>query len=283
MIPPTPIDAPTSHDPASCAAHPDRPGHATCSRCQRVACVACTHVLATGAVLCASCESERDGVIPWEQRRELGVVRALVRTVAGVITRPHAFFSQRTRERALAPTVALGLLLHLVAAASSTGWNLVFAEQTRAQMRADPVMRQLLWAASDEAFLAQLAVAPLLFFVSTFVAASFWWIALRAVGGLRRPYHVIVRALCYASATAALVPIVTPLTFVGPLGGAIGFAFGVWSTWIQIVAVSRMQGIEARRGALAFLLWLSLATMFACVLFTMLAATFASQIRIPNV
>ncbi|UJR78899.1 Yip1 family protein [Sandaracinus amylolyticus] len=283
MIPPTPLDASTSPDPASCATHPDRPGHATCTRCQRAACVACTQVLANGEVLCASCESSRAGHIPWEQRRELGIVRALVRTVVGVITQPHAFFSQPTRERALAPTVALGLLLHLVGAASSTGWNLVFAEQTRAELRADPVMRQFLWAASDEAFLAQLAVAPLVFFVSTFVAASFWWIALRAVGGLQRPYHVIVRALCYASATAALVPIVSPLTFVGAFGGAIGFAFGVWSTWIQIVAVSRMQGIDARRGALAFLLWLALAAMFACVTVTTLGAAFASQVRIPNV
>lgn len=285
MLPPTPLapGAPeTSADAPGCAVHPDRPAYAKCARCGRPACVVCAHVLASGETRCAACEASEGGAIPWEQRRELGVPRAFARTVLAVIATPSLLFAQRSREAALWPTLLFGLVTHVVAAAAGAGWSLVFAEQLRAELRADPMMRQFEWLASDELYLAQLALAPLTFFLTTYAAASLWWLALRAVGGLRRPFHVIVRALSFASATSLMVAIAAPLSYVGSIGSAVTFAFGIWSTWVQIVAVSRMQGIEVRRGALAFLLWITLAAMLGCVLTTALAGLVASHVHLPN-
>lgn len=289
MLPPTPQtpDEPSASDESagasSCATHADRPAHARCARCGRGACLECTTVLASGDSLCAACELGETGAIPWEQRRELGVGRALALTIAGVLLRPRWFFGQRTRERALWPTLVLGLVLHVAGAAAATGWSLAFAEQTRAQLRADPIASQMMWMASDEAYLAQLAISPLAFFLATYLQAALWWIALRAVGGLRRPFHVIVRALCFAQAPSLLVPLIAPLGFLGAFGQGVSLAFGIWVLWLQVVAVSRMQGVEVARGAMAFVLWVAIAGCLTCVLGGAVTAAVASQIRIPNI
>lgn len=282
MLPPTPEETSTDAPVESCASHGDRPAHARCARCGRGACVECTTVLASGESRCAACEQSEAGAIPWEQRGELGIPRAALQTIAGVLLRPRWLFGQRTRELALWPTLLFGLALHVLGTAAATGWNLAFAEQTRAEMRADPALAQLVWMASDEAFLAQLALSPLLFFLATYLQASLWWIALRAVGGLRRPFHVIVRALCLAQAPSVLVPLVTPLGFLGAFGQGVSLAFGMWVLWLQVVAVSRMQGVEVARGAVAFLLWLALAGCLTCLLGSVTVGALASQIRIPN-
>lgn len=284
MLPPTPTpDEPSSGESLeSCARHEDRPAHSRCARCGRGACVECTTVLASGESRCPACEPSEGGAIPWEQRRELGLARAALQTITGVLARPRWLFGQRTREVALWPTLLFGLALHVAGTAAATGWNLAFAERTRAELRADPVLSQFVWMASDEAFLAQLALSPLLFLLVTYLQASLWWIALRAVGGLRRPFHVIVRALCFAQAPSLLVPFVTPLGLLGAFGQGVSLAFGVWVLWLQIVAVSRMQGIEVARGGIAFLLWVALAGCLTCLLGTVTMGALASQIRIPT-
>ena len=219
--------------------------------------------------------------MPWEQRKEIGYGAAIGGTIAGVLLRAYPFFGGRTRERALWPTVLLGLAFHLVGQIGQTITNLVFLDQTRAELAQDPLGRTMPWLASREFVLGELAVSPFAFLAATFLGAALWALGLKIVGGLKRPYHVIVRALCYAQAVSVLVPIVAPIGHLGPVGGGFVMAFGIWATVIQIVAVSRMQGIEVGRGVLAFFVWISLAGCVACAVGSALAWSVASQIQLP--
>nr|MDQ3034896.1 YIP1 family protein [Myxococcota bacterium] len=248
-----------------------------------LACTTCTHVLASGESLCASCERREAGeTSPWERRADLGLTRAVAATIFGVLLRPGTFFAHRPRERALWPTLLLGMGLHVFGALGQLVVNLAYGDRIRADLQEDPIARQLMWAASDEYFIAQALVSPLAFVLGTYVLASLWWIGLRAVSGLRRPFHVIVRALCYAQAVSVLVPLIAPLPHLGPLGAVFGLAFMAWWLAIQIVGVSRMQGTTLSRGVLAFFVWLSLAGCVACLAGGASLWVLASHIRIPN-
>jgi len=285
MLPPTSTDARADQAAppagARCAIHPDRPANGVCTRCGAFACIPCSIVLASGQTVCAACEEKTPSALPWEQRGTIGYPAAIGRTIAGVLLRPYAFFAERPRERALWPTVLLGLGFHLVGQLGQTLTNLAFLEQTRAELAEDPLGRAMPWLASPEFMLGELAVSPLAFLAATFLGAALWSLGLKIVGGLRRPYHVVVRALCYAQAVSLLVPLVAPIGHLGPVGAGFVMAFGIWATVIQIVAVSRMQGIEVGRGVLAFFVWISLAGCVACAVGSALAWSVASQIQLP--
>lgn len=243
-------------------------------------------MLASGESLCARCEEkEAGGTSPWERRAELGLARALAATIAGVLLRPGAFFAHRSRERALWPTLLLGMSLHVFGALSQMVVDLALGDRIRAELQRDPnpVARQLVGLASDEFVVSVAALSPLTFFLGTYLLASLWWIGLRAVSGLRRPFHVIVRALCYAQAFAVLAPILALLPHLGPIGAGIGLACTGWGLAIQIIGVSRMQGTPLSRGVLAFFVWMSLAGCVACLAGTASLWALASQIHLPNI
>jgi len=289
MLPPSPADpstqtaAPGPLEGARCALHPERTALAVCTRCGDFACVACAVVHPDGTATCAACRAkDAGGEHPWDHRKELGLAKAAGLVARGVLTRPTAFFALRPTERPLWPTLLLGLAFHLVGQVALTAWDLAYLDQTRAELQADPMGRMLLWTATREFHLAQLGLAPVVFVLGTYVTAALWWLGLRAVGGLNRPFDVLVRALCFAQAASLLLPLIAPLGFLGDGGAGFTFAYGMWATALQVVAVSRMQGIEPSRGALAFLVWMALA---ACVLFVGLSVGFwglASHIKLPT-
>jgi hypothetical protein len=284
MLPPTPTATDDHALPAGarCALHLERAAHGRCAECERLVCVACARVVAGGATICAGCEERKHPTIPWEQRREVGIARAALQTISGVLLRPGALFSLATRERALWPALAFGLSLHVVAQLVTFGFDLAFLSQTRAELREDPLLAKLPWLASPEFAAAQLALSPLVFLLGTLAGAAAWSIGLRIVGGLQRPFHVIVRALCYAQATALIIAIAAPLGHAGPAGAGALLAVMLWALAIQIVAVSRMQGIEIVRGVAAFLVWSAIVGTLACIFLGVIGWWAASHIEVPT-
>src|SRR5690606_9764193 len=129
-----------------------------------------------------------------------------------------------------------------------------------------------------EWYIATALLSPLTFIVGTYLAATLWWIALRAVGGLQRGFREIVRALCYAQTFSLLAPIVAPLGELGPVGSGVAMAIGLWGVWVQIIGVSRMQGIPIVRGALSFIVLLIISTVGIGVAFAVSGWWLATQI-----
>lgn len=284
MLPPSPLERSESVPAAArCASHDDRPALSVCARCEAFACASCTRVLASGESICVACEEPAVSSFPWERRAELGLARALALTVKGVLLSPAAFFAQRSREQALWPTLLLGMAFHVFGALGQMVVNLAFGDRIRADLAEDPIASKMRWIASDELFIAEGVLSPLTFVLATFFLASLWWIGLRAVGGLRRPFHVIVRALCYVQAVSVLVPWIAPLAHLSPVGVVLGIVFGSWALALQIIAVSRMQGTTVARGVAAFLVLMAIAGCIACLASMGTLWALASQIRIPNV
>jgi hypothetical protein len=283
MIPPTTTTSAAGSVPAApCAVHPLRPALAACRECGKAACVSCANVLAPGETICSACDERTSGAIPWEDRRRLGVLRAFGLTLRGALLQTPRFFVLRTPERTVAPALAFGLVMHLLDALATVVTNLVFADEARAAMEQGPFAREMAWTLTPQAQLLQLALAPVSFVVSTFVVAGFWWLGLRAVSGLRRGFDPIVRALCYAQATNLVVPFVAPLPFLLPGGAGLILGVAFWQIGIQIVAVSRMQGIELPRGILAFCLVLAAAGSLLCLATLGAGWIAASHIHLPR-
>ncbi|RKH72073.1 zinc ribbon domain-containing protein [Corallococcus aberystwythensis] len=79
--------APGAVDPV-CAVHPEWLSVATCPRCGAFACARCLRRGHEGAV-CATCfEREPLAPLPWDQREELGTLKAFWRTCFGMLMRP---------------------------------------------------------------------------------------------------------------------------------------------------------------------------------------------------
>lgn len=79
--------APGSADPV-CAVHPEWRSVATCPRCGAFACPRCLRQGPEGAI-CVTChEREPLGQLPWDQREELGTLKAFWRTCFGMLMKP---------------------------------------------------------------------------------------------------------------------------------------------------------------------------------------------------
>ncbi|NBD10191.1 zinc ribbon domain-containing protein [Corallococcus silvisoli] len=71
-----------------CAVHPQWRSVATCPRCGVFACARCLRAGREGAI-CATClEREPLGQVPWDQREELGTLKAFWKTCFGMLMRP---------------------------------------------------------------------------------------------------------------------------------------------------------------------------------------------------
>lgn len=238
-------------------------------------------MLPSGRTLCGACEERDEPTIPWERRAEIGLLRAASQTIAGVLLRPSHLFAMRSRERSVLPALLLGLVVDLLGQAGATAIEIATIDRTRAELRADPIGRYFADLVTPDLFLAQLAATPFLFPLTVLAQAALWWIALRAVGGLRREMRAIVRALAYAGVTGLLAPAIAALRLLGPVGDGVALALVGWSLGITVLGVSRSQDIEPLRGMLAFVVWSALAGCLACGGLLAAAWVLASHLRIP--
>ncbi|MFL5344743.1 MAG: YIP1 family protein [Hyalangium sp.] len=83
---------------AACAVHPERVALQPCGRCGTFACEECLRDSPPGETLCAACVA-REGtyLLPWDERQELGIVRAWFKSVLPIMLRPRATFSAAAR------------------------------------------------------------------------------------------------------------------------------------------------------------------------------------------
>jgi hypothetical protein len=221
-------------------------------------------VLASGKALCARCETPRLLEIPWERRKELGILRAAARTVRAVLLRPGEFFGIRPRERSILPALVLAMAFSIIEASAEAAVAIAFAEERRAVLLKLPFGRDFLWVVRPEVQIAWVIVAPFAFVVWVYVWAALWWIGLRAVHGLNGTYSAIVRTLCYAKAVSILAPVTLPLAEVGPFGSGIALAYTGLALAIEVMAMARSQRISPGRALIACSLATFLVALLGC-------------------
>lgn len=84
---------------AVCAVHPAWVSVQSCARCGAFACAACLRSGPKGALYCVRCqERSQHEPLPWDQREELGMMKAFWRTCVEVMLRPGAAFARMQPE-----------------------------------------------------------------------------------------------------------------------------------------------------------------------------------------
>ncbi|HYO59580.1 zinc ribbon domain-containing protein [Archangium sp.] len=80
----------------TCAVHPTLLSLAICDRCGTFACARCLRLSSRKEGVCERCLAREPGLpMPWDQREELGTLKAFWRTVVNVMLRPDAFSTAR--------------------------------------------------------------------------------------------------------------------------------------------------------------------------------------------
>jgi hypothetical protein len=114
MTPPT--STPTAPGPF-CAVHPEVPATAACPRCGNFVCAGCWVRIPGQADLCPACAARTPHeLLPWDLRRELGLVRGFGQTLWQVLRRPRSTFASATPSGSVASSLAFGALCACLAA-----------------------------------------------------------------------------------------------------------------------------------------------------------------------
>ncbi|QRK09655.1 YIP1 family protein [Archangium violaceum] len=100
---------PGSTEP-TCAVHPTLRGLATCERCGAFACAGCLRSGVSGEAVCEACAAREPNLpMPWDEREELGTLKAFWKTCVTVLLRPETF--SRARSEGSASSSLLFVLL----------------------------------------------------------------------------------------------------------------------------------------------------------------------------
>jgi hypothetical protein len=104
---------------ATCAVHPSFQALGPCPRCGTFACPQCMVLLANGDSLCRACESKGVLMLPWDDREQLGTMRAFFKTCVAMILRPGLTAATAGREGSLAASLLFALLAYGFASLST--------------------------------------------------------------------------------------------------------------------------------------------------------------------
>ena len=189
--------------------------------------------------------SERTGP-PWENRNQLGLVSAALRTVKGVLFHPTETFLEMKRSGGLASPLFYNVLL------ASIGWMAaVIYQVTLTQLtNFNPEQKQAFSFLGTHpisivgAILALAVVAPIVTAAGSFFGAGLLHLSLMICGGAKQPFETTFRVLAYTYGSTMLFQLI-------PLGGMIG---GIWCIVSASIGLSKAHGIGAGRAVLAFLL-----------------------------
>lgn len=243
----------------TCAIHPTVRSLAICDRCGAFACARCLRAGPHGETLCESCHARDSSLpMPWDQREELGTLKAFWMTMVEVLFRPGNFSQVRPEGSpgssllfallcSLPPSLMMGLLYLGV-----FGMADVMAKTMTAQGAQTPPEHLFQWMAVG--FFAACAIlGPLLSVATTVVGAGIDHFVLRMVGGVTRGYAVTLRAHALSQAPWVL--------------GAVPF-FGsqVAPFWALVARVYAYRGLHRTTWgvALAGALLAPLLTCFLC-------------------
>ncbi|MBL8949536.1 MAG: hypothetical protein JNK82_02080 [Myxococcaceae bacterium] len=97
---------------AVCAIHKDTPALQPCGRCGTFYCVACLERAPDGQMYCVTCRSR--STLPWDQREQLGLMRAWWQTSKALMLEPTATLQSAPRDAPVGSSLVYALISNLV-------------------------------------------------------------------------------------------------------------------------------------------------------------------------
>lgn len=148
------------------------------------------------------------GEVPWERRREVGFLTALVETTQKILFSPVEFFSRMPVTGGLGSPLLYALLVGYASLVVASVYDLVFL--TVAGSRLGPEFDRLMaFTGGTGGLIAGLIIGPVVIVAQLFILAGVFHLALLLVGGAQRGFEATFRVLAYAGAAGllALVPL----------------------------------------------------------------------------
>ena len=196
-------------------------------------------------VVPAGLETERVGPA-WEQRAQLGMVKAGWETIKAVLLKPSEAFATMKREGGLGAPLLFVVLFGSVASIIGLFYEYAFGLGLTTLFPKIP-------GATDAAtsqmtagyFIGMTVFMPLLVVLIMFVGAGIQHLALMICGGAKQPFEATFRAYCYVQGSAYVFQIV-------PVCGAI--VSGIWAIVCTCIGLAKTHDITIGRAVLAVLL-----------------------------
>jgi hypothetical protein len=185
----------------------------------------------------------------WERRAELGIFKAGLETLKGVLLDPAATFSTMKREGGLGGPLLYVVLFGSLGSIVGLGYNLVF--NVGSQSFIPPEMRQqsgnMPFAAGMTVglFMVLAVIMPALIAIGMFIGAAILHLSLMICGGAKQPFETTFRTYCYAQGSATVLQVV-------PICGAL--VGGIWGLVCACIGLSKTHEIGIGRAVLAVLL-----------------------------
>lgn len=180
--------------------------------------------------------------LPWENRQQLGLVKAFTDTLVMVLTKPVEAFQQMRTEGGFSEPLFYGVIGGSVGFIVYLLITLAFGSLGMMGGRNNP-LGAMFGAGIGMIFL--IILAPILVAVSMFIGAGIIHLCLMLVGGAKRSFETTFRVVCFASGSAQTLLIV-------PFCG--GFISGVWGLIAECIGLARAHETETGRAVLAVLL-----------------------------
>jgi len=188
------------------------------------------------------------GGTPWERRRQLGFVNALIETTKQVLSQPAAFFRSMPVTGGLGDPLLYALIVGYVGLFASTIYNLVFRSvltSSLSRFGGNSDMEHLAsFLQGGAGLVMNLILGPVFIVIALFVSSGIVHLVLLALGGAARGYEATFRVSGYSQAASLF-------NIVPGCGGLIGLVYAIV---LLVIGLSEAHGISRGKAAAAVLI-----------------------------
>lgn len=202
--------------------------------------------------------------LPWEHRDQHGLVNALLKTIAMVLTRPNDAFGVMKRDAGLLDPLLYAVIIGTIAAVISFIYSMLL-QSVGVFSSGDGGVGRLMGAGALSGL--SVVFAPVWIAIFIFIAAGLVHLGLMLVGGANRSFETTVRVFCYSSGSANVLQLVP---------GCGGLLAGLTSIVLNCIGLARAHQTDTWRAVVAVLLPIvlccGLGSMFMFLVFGAMAA-----------
>lgn len=179
--------------------------------------------------------------LPWDRRRELGLLKAFIETLQMMLGRPTEAFTVMKREGGLGEPLLYALIGGTFGAVVNLLYRFGFQLVAGGSFGSGSSERLF----GSAAILGLLIVSPLIVIIILFLTAGLFHLCLMLVGGARQPFETTFRVVCFAAGS------VNPLQVVPFCGGMVA---GIWGLVLYCIGLARAHETDTGRAVLAVFL-----------------------------
>ena len=194
-----------------------------------------------GEILAATTTAARTG-LPWENREQLGFVKAFTDTLVMVLTKPvEAFQKMRTEGDFVGPLIyaiiggSVGFIVYFLFSFVLGSFGVMGGQR-------NPFAAMF---GAGVGMIFMIILCPIFIAVGLFIGAGIIHLCLMIVGGAKRSFETTLRVVCFASGSTQ------PLLII-PICG--GFISGVWCLVVEVIGLARAHEIDTGKAVLAVIL-----------------------------